>query len=369
MSLRTAYQDRLARGAIRPDAAQAAAVEALARLEGELNDLSEPLIPLPFFKRPEPPRGVYLYGPVGRGKSMVMDLFFETAPTERKRRVHFHAFMAEAHGLIDVWRKGDAGARRARFGRHKGDDPVPPVAEALAGGCRLLCFDEFQVTDIADAMILGRLFEALWSRGVVLVATSNRAPDELYRDGLNRQLFLPAIAELKRRLEVVRVAGPQDHRLGRLLSARTWLAPLDRAPDFDALWRDQTDSAEERTTTLEVLGRKVPFERTVGGLMRSDFARLCGSALGPQDYLAVARAFHTVFLEGVPRLGPERRNEARRLVTLIDALYEAKTRLVVLAEAEPETLYPAGDGAFEFERTVSRLQEMRSEAYLTAERA
>lgn len=368
MSLRTAYRDRLQSGALKPDAAQASAVEALARLEADLNSASEPRIALPFTRRKEPPKGAYLFGPVGRGKSMLMDLFFDTAPTDKKRRVHFHAFMAEVHGLVDAWRKSDSAERRARFGRHKGDDPVPPVAEAMTEGARLLCFDELQVTDIADAMILGRLFEAMWARGVVLVATSNRHPDDLYKDGLNRQLFLPAIAGMKARMEVVRLAGPEDHRLGRLRSARTWFAPLDRAADFDALWRDQTDSAAEQVATLEVLGRRVAFERTVGGLLRSDFERLCGTALGPQDYLAVARRFHTVFLDGVPRLGPSRRNEARRLVTLIDALYEARTKLVVLAESEPEALYPSGDGAFEFERTVSRLQEMRSESYLSAER-
>jgi cell division protein ZapE len=370
VSLRSAYRDRLNAGLIRPDPAQAEAVEALARLEGELNAQGEPRFALPFFReKPEALRGVYLYGPVGRGKSMVMDLFFDTAPVERKRRVHFHAFMGEVHALVDAWRKGDAAERKARFGRHKGDDPLPPVAEVVAEDARLLCFDEFQVTDIADAMILGRLFEALWARGVTLVATSNRAPDELYKDGLNRQLFLPTIERIKQRLAVVRVAGPQDHRLGRLLSARTWFAPLDRANAFDALWRDLTDEAPERAGAVEVLGRRVSFERTTGGFLRASFARLCGEALGPQDYLAIAERFHTVFLEGVPRLGPEKRNEARRLVTLIDALYEAKTKLIVLAETEPETLYPAGDGAFEFERTVSRLQEMRSAAYLEAERA
>jgi cell division protein ZapE len=378
-ALQAAYDARLERGEIRPDAAQAAGVTALIRLEADLAG-AQPGALAALFRKPQPvaQRGVYLWGPVGRGKSMLMDLFFETSPVAAKRRTHFHVFMGEIHRLIDAWRKGDAAARKARFGQHGpafgaafgrswgGDDPIPPIADVIARDATLLCFDELQVTDIADAMILGRLFEALFARGVTLVATSNRVPDDLYKDGINRQLFLPFIDMLKQRLDVVSVAGGHDYRLDRLRAAGTWFSPVD--PDneraFDALWREMLDGQEETGAELEVLGRKITLPHAEGGMLRSTFASLCSVALGPNDYLALAQAFHTVFLEDVPKLTPARREEARRFVTLVDALYEARTRTIVLAEADPVGLYPAGDGAFEFERTASRLQEMRSASWL-----
>ncbi|MDB5467115.1 MAG: conserved predicted ATPase [Phenylobacterium sp.] len=366
-ALQAAYDARLERGELRPDPAQAEGLRALVRLEQELAEAAPTGGLAALFRKPQSLRGVYLVGPVGRGKSMLMDLFFETAPTESKRRTHFHVFMGEVHRLIGEWRSGDAAARKARFGQHKGDDPIPPVADMVAGAARLLCFDEFQVTDIADAMILGRLFEALFARGVTLVATSNRAPDDLYKDGINRQLFLPFIDLLKARLEVVMVAGGHDYRLDRLRAAGAWFSPDD--PDnqrsFDRLWCDMLGAEEESGATVEVLGRKITLPRASGGLVRAGFASLCSVALGPNDYLALAARFHTVFLEDVPKLTSNRREEARRFVILIDTLYEAKTRLVVLAEAEPAQLYPAGDGAFEFDRTASRLQEMRSADWLS----
>ena len=363
-ALRAAYKRLLNKRDLAPDAAQAGAVEALARLEAELPRLKDPA--LPFLRPAQPPRGVYLYGPPGRGKSMLMDLFFDAARVTKKRRVHFHVFMAEAHARMAEWRDGDAAARRRVFGAHKGDDPIAPVAELIAAEARLLCFDELQVTDIADAMILGRLFEALFERRVVLVATSNRPPDDLYRDGINRQLFVPFIELIKARCAVCQLQGPRDFRMERLRDAKVWFSPIEpkTQAEFDALWRDMTRVTREIGAHVDVLGRRLSFARATGGLLRATFDELCAQPLGPQDYLAVAERFHTVFLEGLPRLGPDRRNEARRLVTLIDALYEAGAKLVVLAAAEPGELYPAGDGAFEFERTASRLEEMRSAAYV-----
>jgi cell division protein ZapE len=361
-SLRAAYDQRIAAGQIAADPIQAPAVRALAGLEAALSEAKGNRL----FRKPQGFRGVYLYGPVGRGKSMLMDLFFDGAPVQPKRRAHFHAFMAEVHALVREWRAGDAAARRARFGEARGDDPIGPTARLIADGARLLCFDELQVTDIGDAMILGRLFEALFAQGVTLVATSNRRPDDLYLGGINRQLFTPFIAMLKERMELVPMEGGHDHRLDRLRAAGAWFSPID--PDneraFEGLWQAVLGGDEEVGATLEVLGRTEHWPRAAGRLLHAHFASLCGHALGPQDYLAIAERFDTVFIEAVPLLTPDRRDQARRLATLIDTLYEARRRVVVLAAAEPEALYPASDLAFEFQRTASRLREMQSDAWI-----
>jgi cell division protein ZapE len=361
-TFRAAYDERLRDGVLSADPGQARAVDALERLEIDLADAR----PAGLFRKAETVRGVYLWGPVGRGKSALMDLFFEAAEVERKRRVHFHVFMAQVHGLVNAWRNGDAAARQARFGTSRGDDPVGPTADVIARDARLLSFDEFQVTDIADAMILGRLFEQLFARGVTVTATSNRHPDELYKNGLNRQLFLPFIEMLKDRMQVVEVNGVHDYRLDRLRAAGTWFSPIDADNEagFERLWRQMLGGDPEVGATLEVYGRKEHWPRASGRLLRAHFQNLCGEALGPSDYLAIADRFDTVFLEELPRLRPEDRSAARRLAILIDTHYEARTRLVVLAAAEPARLYPDGEGSFEFERAASRLEEMRSQAWL-----
>jgi len=355
--IRAAYEKRLREGRLTPDPGQAGAIDALSRLEKDLRRRGL------FGGRPQV-RGVYLHGPPGRGKSMLIDLFHACAPEPKLRR-HFHVFMAEVHGLIREWREGDRKARQARFGQWKGDDPLTPIAELISRRARLLCFDELEVQDIADALVLGRLFQALFDRGTVLAVTSNRAPDQLYLNGINRELFLPFVDLIRDRCQTVVVSGERDWRIDRLARSRTWFLP-DQRPEFEALWSELKGEAEEAPTCLTVLGREVRIDRTVGGVGRATFDDLCGRALGPQDWLALAGRFHTLFLDQVPVLTEARHMEARRLVTLIDALYEAGARLVVLAEAGPDDLYCGATGAFEFERTASRLNEMTSPAWLSS---
>jgi cell division protein ZapE len=350
------YRARVAEGALEADPAQRLAVEKLQLLHMRLADYN-PVAPkrvgLGRFgwgrERIEEKAipGLYLYGGVGRGKSMLMDLFFAGAPVAPKRRVHFHAFMQEAHGAI----------HRAR--QAGGDDPIRPVADAIADGATLLAFDEMQITDITDAMLVGRLFQRLFERGVVVVTTSNRAPDELYKDGLNRALFLPFIALIKERLEVHELASSRDHRLDRAAGERVWHAPLGPAADaaLDAAWA-RLAGGPGKPLSLEVQGRTVRLPAFRDGVARASFAELCGRALGPADYLALAGAVQALILSDVPVLSRAQANEAKRFVTLVDALYEARVRLIASAAAEPAELYRDGPGAFEFHRTVSRLAEM-----------
>lgn len=352
-----------------PDQAQEAAAARLDALSGALENSRAAFISR-LFRQAAQPRGVYLWGGVGRGKTLLMDIFFNNTRFSPKRRVHFHEFMAETHERIAQWRaladnekRRHPGARRSAL-----DDPAPPVAHDIAVSARLLCFDEFHVTDIADAMILGRLFEALFAEGVVTVATSNRHPDMLYEDGINRQLFLPFIAMLKDRMDVVELEAARDYRLDKLSGAPVYYQPLGPRADaaMDAAWEKYISGARPRTETIEVKGRALTTPRAARGAARFDFDALCATALGAADYIAIATRYGALFLDRIPVMDASMRNEAKRFVTLIDALYESRTKLVCSADGEPDELYPAGDGAFEFARTASRLAEMRSEAYLGA---
>ena len=314
--------------------------------------------------------GAYLWGGVGRGKSMLMDLFHATLAIEDKRRVHFHAFMQEVHQRIRAEREKEVG------------DPIAPVAAALARDARCLAFDEMVVNNSADAMIMSRLFRALICKeGVTVVTTSNRPPEGLYQDGLNRELFLPFIDLLARELSVTRLDGPTDYRLERIGGLDTWHTPIGpeatatvreaffRLTDFNPEDAAHVPSAELDVSSLEgheggAGGRTLHVPKSLKGVAVFSFKRLCGEARGAPDYLAIARAYHTVFIVGIPVMSPEMRNEAARFVTLIDTLYEHRVKLFATAAAEPDELYPAGDGAFEFQRTVSRLQEMQSAQYM-----
>ena len=316
------------------------------------------------------PKGVYLWGGVGRGKTLLMDLFFNNTKIAKKRRVHFHEFMLETHERIAAWRAADDRTKRRHraYSRKAPDDPMPPVAHDIAGDALVLCFDEFHVTDIADAMILGRLFDALFELGVVVVATSNRAPDDLYADGLNRQLFLPFIATLKQKLDVIELQAARDYRLAKLEQAPVYYQPLGPDADnaMDTAWTNMICGAHERPETITVKGRKLLAPRTARGAARFEFDALCGRPLGASDYLALVRRYGALFIDHIPIMGPEKRDQAKRFVTLIDTIYDTRTKLVCSADGEPDALYPAGDGAFEYERTASRLREMRSADYLAA---
>ena len=349
------------------DEAQVFAAKALDDLLARID--AEPARKKSFFSREMiAPKGLYMWGGVGRGKSMLMDWFFSAAPVEAKKRVHFHEFMMSVHDRINHWRKlSESERKRSEFYvRGAGDDPIAPVAKEITGEAALLCFDEFHVTDITDAMILSRLFEALWSRGVIVVATSNRPPIDLYKNGLNRPLFEPFIKMMPQHLIIHEFAGETDHRLRQLTAAPVYYSPLGPQADagIDAAWMRLIGGAEPKPITLTVQGRKLLLNRTAAGTARASFKQLCGDMLGPADYLRLSHAFQTLILENVPQMGPEKRNEAKRFVTLIDALYETRTKLVMSAAVEPSELYTDGTGAFEFERTASRLIEMRSEDYL-----
>ncbi len=309
------------------------------------------------------PKGLYVFGSVGRGKTMLMDLFFALVPVRRKRRVHFHAFMADVHVRIHAWRQAKL--------RHavKGDDPIAPVAEDLAREATLLCFDEFSVTDIADAMILGRLFTALFAAGVTVVTTSNVHPRDLYKDGLNRALFLPFIDLLLTRVDVVELAAAQDYRLTKLAQAgSTWFVPADAAASaaLDRLFTSLTGQPRGRPVALPLLGRTVRVPQAAEGVARFSFAELVEQPFGAADFLALAQNFHTVMVDGIRVMAPAERNVVKRFITLVDAFYDGGVKLIASAAAEPDELYHADEGreVFEFERTVSRLIEMRSDSYL-----
>jgi len=307
------------------------------------------------------PHGLYIWGPVGRGKSMLMDLFFDDAPVEKKRRVHFHEFMLEVHDRLHR-RREELAAR----GAPPEADTIVPIAKAIAQETRLLCFDEFQVTNIADAMILGRLFETLFDEGLTVIATSNRMPDDLYKNGLQRDRFLPFIELLKQRLEILELGGGHDYRMDRMRELDVYLTPLGAwaTAKLDEAFRTLSGGADGEPRVLRTQGRDVPVPRAAPGVAMADYMDWCARPMGAADFLCIADHFHTVILAGIPKMGPDSQDKAARFVTMIDSFYERKVKFICSAAASPEKLYTEGDGAFEFQRTVSRLMEMQSPEYL-----
>jgi cell division protein ZapE len=371
-----AYRARIARGVLAADPSQAMAIERLQNLWVKLRGYDPPpLAASPragllarFLRRKVTilgdvaetvgthPDGLYLIGEVGRGKSMLMDLFFASADVKRKKRLHFHQFMQQCHRRIFAWKKENPNE----------SDPIPPLANSIAAEAALLCFDEFQVNDIADAMILGRLFQALFERAVVIVTTSNTLPDDLFKGQPGRDAFLPFIGMIKRHLDVLVMEGGRDYRRARLRGMPTWHVPISGRAEraLDDAFAELTRHATPKPETLFVNGRKFVVECAANGVARFDFEDLCGKPLGAGDYLAVATHFEAVIIDGIPRLSPDNYDKARRFIVLIDALYDHRIKLLASADAMPDQLYQRGDGAKAFERTASRLEEMQSQEYL-----
>ncbi len=363
------YHHLVELGEIDTDPTQLAVASALDRLIGEIATkrlaAKSSALGWLFGKKREartPVKGLYIYGGVGRGKTMLMDMFFELVPVRRKRRVHFNAFMADVHDRIYKHRQA------RKNGSAKSDDPIPPVAEALAEQAWVLCFDEFSVTDIADAMILSRLFSALFAEGVVLVATSNVMLDDLYHDGLNRQLFLPFVGLLKRHADVLGLETGKDYRLEKFNHIPVYMTPTGHETDrrMDEAWDAVSHGLSEAPAEVTVKGRRVAIPRAAGKSARFGFADLCEKPLAARDYLAIAAHYDTIFIDHVPVLAEAQRNEAKRFIHLIDTLYDHQARLVMSAEAPPREVYQGRRGAeaFEFERTASRLMEMQSRDWL-----
>ena len=363
-----AYRAMRAAGQLLPDAAQERAAHRLQTLWQRLRGYDPSPRPPPagllarLLRRvsPEgpqvPPTGLYIAGEVGRGKSMLMDLFFAAADVPRKQRIHFHRFMQNAHRRVHAYKQAHPDIH----------DPIPPLADSIASESALLCFDEFQVHDIADAMILGRLFQALFDRGVVVVATSNTEPDDLFKGQPGRDAFLPFIALIKQRMDVLEMDAGRDFRRKRMRGLRTWHVPADTMADraLDAAFAQLTGDAAGRAESLHVMGRAVAVPHAADGVARFDFAALCGTALGAGDYLALAATYHTLILDGIPRLSPDNYDEARRFITLVDTLYDHRVKLLASAAAMPDQLYSRGENAKMFGRTASRLDEMQSRDWL-----